>query len=177
MPRIEQHVGRRSALDFLGVLGVVGDEAAADFGAVRPAHDHGIAARERALDLDDAGRQQAVAAPQRRDRAGIDRERALRLERAGDPFLARRDRIGRRQEPGAAAAVGDRAQRMLDAARRDHHVGAAGGGDLAGLDLGLHAAARQFRAGGARHRLDLRRDALDQRHELARSRRGRGGAS
>ena len=32
------------ALDLVGVLGVVGDEAAADLGAVRPADHHRIAA-------------------------------------------------------------------------------------------------------------------------------------
>ena len=47
----------------------------------------------------------------------------------------------------------------------DHHMGAAGGRDAAGLDLGAHAAARQFRGRAARHRLDLRRHALDDRDE------------
>ena len=35
--------------------------SAADLMAVGPAHDHGVAARERALDLDDADGKQAVA--------------------------------------------------------------------------------------------------------------------
>ena len=43
---------------------------------------------------------------------------------------------------------------------------AAGGRDLAGLDLGHHAAARQLGAGRAGHALDLGRDALDQRNEI-----------
>src|SRR5580692_249887 len=47
----EQHdVARRPALDLLGIAGVVGDEAAADFGAVGAAHDHGIAAGKLAVD-------------------------------------------------------------------------------------------------------------------------------
>ena len=66
----------------------------------------------------------------------------------------------------AARARGDRLQGMIDPAGRDHHVGAPGGGDLAGLDLGLHAAAGEFRIGGSRHRLDLRRDALHHRNQL-----------
>src|ERR1700722_20001250 len=88
----EQHdVARRPALHLLGIAGVVGDEAAADFGAVGAAHDHGIAAGKLAVDANDADRQQAVAAAERRHRAGIDGQYALRLQRDGDPFLARRD--------------------------------------------------------------------------------------
>ena len=41
-------------------------------------------------------------------------------------FLRAVTGIGRREEPGAARAVGDRPQRMRDAAGGDHHVGAAG---------------------------------------------------
>ena len=52
-----------------------------------------------ALDADDAGRQQALAAAQRRDGAGVDHERAARLQGAGDPALARRRgfAVGRNQ--------------------------------------------------------------------------------
>src|SRR5690349_2529021 len=49
------HVRGRAALDSLGDLGVVGDQAAADLAGVGAAHDHGIAAGELALDLDHAG--------------------------------------------------------------------------------------------------------------------------
>ena len=55
------------------------------------------------------------------------------------------------------------------AAAGDDHGRAGDGGDLGRLDLGLHAAARQLRPGGAGHRLDLGRDALDQR-DVARRR-------
>src|SRR3954451_8584571 len=41
-----QDISRGAALDFLGVGGVVGDEPAADLGAVRPADDHRVAARK-----------------------------------------------------------------------------------------------------------------------------------
>ena len=156
----QQNVAGGFATNFLGILGVIGDEAAADLVAVRTAHDYGIAARERALDLDDADRQETVATAQRRDRARVDRQRAFRLERACNPFLARGYRIGWREKP-AATPGGDRTERMLDASRRDHHVDPASGGDLAGFDLGRHAAARKLRARRARHALDLGRDALD----------------
>ncbi len=105
-------------LDLVGVRGVIGDQPAADLGAIRPAHQHRVAALESPFDLDDAGRQQALAAAQRLHRAGIDGQHAARLERAGDPFLARGDRIGRRQEPGAGRAVGDRAQADASRGRR-----------------------------------------------------------
>ena len=58
-------------------VGVIGDEPAADLGAVGTADHHRVAAAEFAVDAIDAGRQQALAAAQRRDRAGIDGERAL----------------------------------------------------------------------------------------------------
>ena len=66
-------------LILLGVVGVIGDQPAADLGAVRPAHHHRVAAPEAALDLDHAGRQQALARAQRAHRAGVDHQRAARL--------------------------------------------------------------------------------------------------
>src|SRR6185312_2819408 len=48
-------VARRLADDLGGVLGIVGNEAAPDLGAVRSADHHGIAATEAAVDTDDAG--------------------------------------------------------------------------------------------------------------------------
>jgi hypothetical protein len=45
-------------------------------------------------------------------------------------------------------------------------MGAGLGGDLPGLDLGAHAAAREIGAGGTGHGFDLRRDAGNERHEL-----------
>ena len=125
-----------------------------------------VAALESAVDARDPRRQQALARAQGSDRAGVERERAFRLERPGDPALARGHRIGRREEPGAGRALGDGLQRMRDAARGDHHMRAGGGGDLRRFDLGLHAAARQLGARGAGHRLDLGTDARHQRHQL-----------
>ncbi len=60
------------------------------------------------------------------------------------------------EEPGAARAVRDRLQ--ADARMRPEAITMwvpALRRDLAGFDLGLHAAARKLGAGGARHRLDL----------------------
>ena len=42
----QQHVGGRSAFDFFGVFSVISDEPAADFMAVRSAHDDRVAAPE-----------------------------------------------------------------------------------------------------------------------------------
>ena len=55
-------------------------------------------------------------------------------------------------------------------------MGAAGGGDLAGLDLGAHAAARKLGRRAAGHRLDRRRDRRDDRDMPGiRAGEGRGG--
>ena len=70
-----------------------------------------VAALEGALDRDDAGRQQALAAAQRARRAVIDDQRAGRVDRAGDPRLARRARLAAGQEQGGAAAGLDRGER------------------------------------------------------------------
>src|SRR5262249_6052446 len=79
-PEDRENVGGRAALDLGGVLGVVGDEAAADLGPIGSADDDGVAARENALDVDDARGEQALAAAQRRDRTGIDGQDTLGLE-------------------------------------------------------------------------------------------------
>ena len=71
------------------VVGVVGDEAAADLLAGLAADVDGIAALEVALDAAHAGGQQALAGAQRLDRAGVDDQRAARLQPARDPALAR----------------------------------------------------------------------------------------
>src|SRR3954463_4413452 len=84
----------RAADDLLGLLGVVGDEPAPEL-ARAVADDHRVAAREGALDAADPDRQEARAAGKRPRRAGIDDERAARLERPGDPALARRHRVRR----------------------------------------------------------------------------------
>ena len=61
---------------------------------VGAAHHDRVAAGELAVDPDHAGRQQALAGAKGGDRAGIDGQRALRLQRTGDPAFARGDRIG-----------------------------------------------------------------------------------
>src|SRR6267143_955766 len=55
------HIRRGAALDLFGVLGVIGDEAAADLMGIGTAHHHRVAAGELPLDPDHAGRQQALA--------------------------------------------------------------------------------------------------------------------
>ena len=84
---------------------------------------------------------------------------------AGDPLLAGGDRIALRQEPRRRAALANASQRVERLAERDRHRGAGGRCDLAGIDLGLHAAARIFRRRAAGHRLDFGRDARDDRDE------------
>src|SRR5436305_506032 len=54
-------ISRRAALDLCGVLGVVGNEAAADLGTVGSADDDRVAAREHTVDANDARGQQALA--------------------------------------------------------------------------------------------------------------------
>src|SRR3972149_2201830 len=88
-----------------GVLAVIGHEPASDFGAIGPTDDDRVTAREYAFHAHDADGQQALAAPKRGDGAGIHMDGALGLQAADDPFLARGDRVRRRQEPGAAAAL------------------------------------------------------------------------
>ena len=53
--------------------------------------------------------------------AGVDMKRAARLEMAGEPLLARGDRVGGGQEPGAGSARLDVGERRLDLAGGDHH--------------------------------------------------------
>ena len=55
---------------------------------------------------------------------------------------------------------------MLDLARCDQHVRARCRRNLRRLDLGEHAAARQFGFGRARHAFDLRRNGLDDRDQF-----------
>src|SRR5471030_3321898 len=56
----EHDIGGGLAANFLRILGVIGDKPAADLGAVRAAHDHGIAARECAIHLDDTDGQRLL---------------------------------------------------------------------------------------------------------------------
>jgi hypothetical protein len=73
------HVRGGAALDLLGILGVVGDEAPADLMGVGAAHHHGIATGELPVDPDHAGRQQTASGAERSHRARIDGQRALWL--------------------------------------------------------------------------------------------------
>src|SRR5262245_57243245 len=95
-PQDQENVRGRSALDLGRVLGVIGDQPAPDLDPVGPAYDHGVAARETTLNLDDARGQQALAAAQRRYGPGVDRQDSSGLQRARDPLLSRCDRICRR---------------------------------------------------------------------------------
>src|SRR4051794_39962136 len=58
-----------------GVLEVVGNDAARDLAAVRPAHDDDVAAREAAFDALDTGGKQALAVEEGSQRAVIDGQR------------------------------------------------------------------------------------------------------
>ena len=66
----------------------ISGQAASHLDTSRIAHDHRIPAFEPANHPGNARRQQALAAAKCRGRAGIDGERALGLERTGNPFLA-----------------------------------------------------------------------------------------
>src|SRR5271169_723079 len=112
-------VARIASADALGVHGVISDEPASNLGPVLVANGDAIAARENALDARDPGRQQAFSPRQRPGGAGVHEHRALELERSADPDLARRDRVRRGQEPGAAAPFGDARDRMSDPPVRD----------------------------------------------------------
>src|ERR1700732_1982068 len=80
--------------DGTGVGGRIGAEPAPQFAAVAGSYHHRVAAVEAAVDSDDAGGQQAGAALECRHRAVIDGEYAHRVERACDPALPRRARLG-----------------------------------------------------------------------------------
>src|SRR5688572_24174838 len=121
-PQYSGDFGAFLADDALRVETGVGNESAPQFAAVRAADDHRVAAVEIALYARHAGRQQALARGQRLLGAGIDVHLPLRLELPGNPALARRHRVGMRQEPGARGALADGAQRVHDLAAGDHHV-------------------------------------------------------
>src|SRR5262249_34272257 len=116
--------------DTLRVHLSIGNEAATQLAPVGGADDNGIAPVERAFDARPARRQQTLARTQRLLRAGVDVDVALGLELPGDPALLGGERVGRREEPGARRAVGDRAQRVLHLAAGDDHVRAGAERDL-----------------------------------------------
>ena len=134
---------------------IVGDKTACDLAAVRPDHRDRVAALESRLDTGRTpGRQQALAGIERPHGAGVDRQPA-----GGPSWPAIQVLRAATGEPpartGTALARVDRRKRIERLAGGDDHGGAGRRRDLAGLDLGAHAAARQFGAGGARHGLDL----------------------
>src|SRR5260221_10617978 len=139
------------------IVARIGGEAARRLVAVARAHNDGIAAFERSLDGNDAGRQQALAAPQRCPGTVIDGQHADRVERPGDPSLARGKRFGGRDEPRRRGAVSDGGERTERFSHRDHHAAASGHGDARGGQLGHHATRAVARQGMPRHRFDLRR--------------------
>ena len=71
------------------------------------------------------------------------------------------DGLGRRQEPGAAAAVAQSPQRMLDLARRDQHMRAAVVAIFAASILVRMPPRDRSDCRRARHRLDRRGDGDD----------------
>ena len=86
-------------------------------------------------------------------------EPAIHFLREVTGLPAARNQVERR-------ALGNRLQADDRPGPMQSPCGCPRGGDLAGLDLGLHAAARQLGADASRHRLDLGRDALHHRHAL-----------
>src|SRR5438045_7421491 len=93
----------------------IGRQAAAGLDACAGPDDHAIAAIEGALDTDYPGRQQALTAAQGTDGAVIDGQDAGRIDRAGDPRLARRARFAMGQEQRGAGARLDRGELPRDA--------------------------------------------------------------
>ena len=126
---------------------VIGDQSAADLAAVRVAHQHGIATRRTRLRRGDPGRQQALARANGPGGAGIEvqRRRAAPACRRSTSCARRRGwrasgtRCSARPPRSAPSGFFTRPSAITMCVT-------AGGRDLRGLDLGAHAAARQFRA-------------------------------
>ena len=129
--------------------------------ADRVQNGHRIAAPEGARHRRHPGGQQAFAGQQRLDRPGVQPQLAARLHRV-DPAFARGLRVALRHEPGAGRPLGQCRQRTQHRAFHDRHGAAPRHGGLGRQKLGLHAALGQARDRIARHRLDLRRNRLDQ---------------
>ena len=147
--------------DTARVGGGIGHQAAAGLTPLLDPDCHRIAALERAFYRLHTRRQQAPALEQRTPGAVVDNDGAARLERAGDPALAGGARRRGGDEPGRARTVFQRCKRPVHPALRDRHMAARRHRVLGRGDLGHHAAGGARRADVARHRLDLRRDALD----------------
>ena len=84
------------------LAGIVAREPLGDHRPVRPGDLDRVAAAELAVDRLDAGRQQRLAASERRDGPRVHRHPPARLH-PGDPALARHVRVAVRLEPGAGA--------------------------------------------------------------------------
>ena len=87
--------------DRSGVRMAIGDEPTADFSSAKGPDRHGVASLKAPIDPRDAGRQLALALPQRSSRAGINDDYSTGLKRPSDPTLSRRHRVRMGQEPGA----------------------------------------------------------------------------
>ena len=79
-PQDMRYVPRIAAAYLLCVQGVIGDQPAPDLHPALVADGDAIAAREDAINARDPGRQQAFAASQRSDGAGVAKHRALHFE-------------------------------------------------------------------------------------------------
>src|SRR5262245_9932313 len=104
-------VAGAAADDQRGLVGGIRRQATCDLAAVGRDYADGVAAAERAVDSGNAGRQQAAPTRERALGAGVHAQRALRLQRARDPLLARGARCGARQEPRRLAALQQGAER------------------------------------------------------------------
>src|ERR1700678_1499898 len=80
--------------DRLRVCARICREPAREFNPGAAADNNRITLLEGSLDRDHSGREQARAAGQRAYRAVVDDQRAGDVDRAGDPTLARRVRLG-----------------------------------------------------------------------------------
>ena len=107
-PENGHDISRRTTSYLRGILRVIGNEAAADFSPIRSPDDHCIAAGKGTVDADYAGRQQALAAAQGRNRAGV-----IRV----DGSFARGDAVVIRGPDGAEVGRGLVAYDAEDAAK------------------------------------------------------------
>src|SRR5574343_430187 len=148
-------LGGRFAGDQACFAAAVVAQAAGDFLAVRTDAGDGGAPLEFTLDCDNADRQQAFAAFQRIDCAGVQNQAAGQLQVVGQPLLAGGERRGLRDEQRADRFAGGKAGDWIDfAAAGDGGVGATPGGALCGNNLGDHAAGADPGAGASGHRFE-----------------------
>ena len=98
--------------DPLCVRRIVSRQAAGDFAAFPVLDQHRVAALEAAIDLADAGGQQALAFGERLDRALVNHQHAFGLEHPGDPALAGGGGRHAGAEDGVARAFGNPGEGM-----------------------------------------------------------------